>query len=263
VIRFGPFTLDGRCGELRNGPSRLKVPDQSIAVLQALLERPGELVTRETLRDRLWGPDTFVDFDAGLNAAVRRLREARNDSADTPRYVETVPRRGYRFIGPIEAATGTPADSASAEATADKSACVVSPVSVRPTVEAHRVRALGAGLAILAVAVIGAALWFGLRRNTVAPAFARPVPMTSYPGLELDPAISPTGTFVAFAWEGEGGDNFDIYVQSIAGSSKLQLTNRCRGRPCAGVVARRTTDCYLADDGSGCHFSTPAETLSS
>ena len=97
-IRFGPFTLDGRSGELRNGPTRLKVPDQSIAVLQALLERPGELVTREALRDRLWGPDTFVDFEAGLNAAVRRLREALNDSADIPRYVETLPRRGYRFI---------------------------------------------------------------------------------------------------------------------------------------------------------------------
>ena len=102
VVRFGPFTLDGRSGELRNGPTRLKVPDQSIAVLQALLERPGELVTREALRDRLWGPDTFVDFEAGLNAAVRRLREALNDSADIPRYVETLPRRGYRFIGPLE-----------------------------------------------------------------------------------------------------------------------------------------------------------------
>ncbi len=100
VIRFGPFTLDGRSGELRNGPTRLKVPDQSIAVLQALLERPGELVTREALRDRLWPPDTFVDFEAGLNAAVRRLREALNDSADVPRYVETLPRRGYRFIAP-------------------------------------------------------------------------------------------------------------------------------------------------------------------
>ncbi len=102
VIRFGPFTLDGRSGELRNGPTRLKVPDQSIAVLQALLERPGELVTREALRERLWGPDTFVDFEAGLNAAVRRLREALNDSADVPRYIETLPRRGYRFIAPVD-----------------------------------------------------------------------------------------------------------------------------------------------------------------
>ena len=112
VIRFGPFTLDGRSGELRNGPTRLKVPDQSIAVLQALLHRPGELVTREDLRDRLWAPDTHVDFEAGLNAAVRRLREALNDSADTPRYVETLPRRSYRFIAPIDdPLAGTPPGS--------------------------------------------------------------------------------------------------------------------------------------------------------
>ena len=102
VIRFGPFTFDGRSIELRNGPTRLRTPDQSLAILQALLEHPGEVVTREALRDRLWGPDTFVDFEAGLNAAVRRLREALNDSADTPRYVETLPRRGYRFIAPVE-----------------------------------------------------------------------------------------------------------------------------------------------------------------
>ena len=80
-------------------------------------------------------------------------------------------------------------------------------------------------LATLALAVIGAALWFGLRRNTAAPVVARPVPITSLPGLELDPAISPAGNFVAFAWEGEGGDNFDIYVRSIDGNSLQRLTN--------------------------------------
>jgi DNA-binding winged helix-turn-helix (wHTH) protein len=116
VIRFGSFTLDGRSGELRNGPTRLKVPDQSISVLQALLERPGELVTREALRDRLWGPETFVDFEAGLNAAVRRLREALNDSADGPRYVETLPRRGYRFIAPVDGTLPAPAALVGGEA---------------------------------------------------------------------------------------------------------------------------------------------------
>ncbi len=226
LIRFGPFTLDGRLGELRNGPTRLKVPDQSIAVLQALLERPGDLVTREQLRDRLWAPDTHVDFEAGLNAAVRRLREALNDSADTPRYVETVPRRGYLFIAPVEGAPRAPRYSASAEATADTSAGAVTPVAVRPEKgDARRGRVLGAGLAILAVVVIGGAVWLGLRQNTAAPVFARPVPLTSFPGLELDPAISPAGNFVAFAWEGEGGDNFDIYVQSIDGKSHRRLTD--------------------------------------
>ena len=209
---------------MRNGPTRLKVPDQSVAVLQALLERPGELVTREALRDRLWGPETFVDFEAGLNAAVRRLREALNDSADTPRYVETLPRRGYRFIALVDGASAVApqaaAASASAEATADKSVGAEAPASARSeTVRAGRVRLGHVVLATLALAVIGAALWAGLRRNDAAPA-ARPLPITSFPGLELNPAISPAGNFVAFAWEGDGGDNFDIYVQSIDGNSR-------------------------------------------
>jgi DNA-binding winged helix-turn-helix (wHTH) protein len=102
VIRFGPFALDVRTGELRKGPTHLKVPDQSIEILRALLERPGDLVTREELRRRLWPADTFVDFDHGLNAALRRLRGALGDSADGPRFVETLPRRGYRFIGLVD-----------------------------------------------------------------------------------------------------------------------------------------------------------------
>jgi len=93
-IRFGPFMLDVRSGELYKGPTRLKVPDQFVEILKALLERPGELVTRDELRRRLWPADTFVDFEHGLNAAMRRLRDALGDSADAPRYIETLPRRG-------------------------------------------------------------------------------------------------------------------------------------------------------------------------
>jgi eukaryotic-like serine/threonine-protein kinase len=100
-VRFGAFELDVRAGELRKGPSRLKVPDKSIEILKTLLEQPGELVTREALRDRLWPANTFVDFEHGLNAAVRRLRDALGDSAEAPHFIETLPRRGYRFIGTI------------------------------------------------------------------------------------------------------------------------------------------------------------------
>ena len=225
VIRFGPFTLDGRSGELRNGPTRLKVPDQSIAVLQSLLERPGQLVTREALRDRLWAPDTFVDFEAGLNAAVRRLREALNDSADVPRYIETLPRRGYRFIAPVDGTLSDPAASASAEATAGKLVGAEAPVSGHSeTARAGRVRLRHVVLVALGLTAVGAALWAGLRWRNAAPAPARPVPITRFQGLEVDPAISPDGKLVAFAWDGGAGDNYDIYVQSIDGSSPLQLT---------------------------------------
>jgi len=102
VLRFGVFEVDLRTGELRKQGLRLKLPSQSFQVLKLLAEHPGELVSREELREKLWPADTFVDFDHGVNAAVNRLREALGDSADNPRFVETLPRRGYRLIGPVE-----------------------------------------------------------------------------------------------------------------------------------------------------------------
>lgn len=109
VFRFGVFELDARSGELRRHGLKIRLPDQSFQILRALLVRPGELVTRDELRQLLWTADTFVDFEVGLNSAVRKLREALDDSADNPRFVETVPRRGYRFVAPIVAPVVEPA----------------------------------------------------------------------------------------------------------------------------------------------------------
>jgi TolB-like protein/DNA-binding winged helix-turn-helix (wHTH) protein/Flp pilus assembly protein TadD len=100
-LRFGPFEADLRSGELRKHGVRLKTQDQPFQVLALLLEHAGDIVTREELRQRLWPVDTFVDFDTGLNSAVKKLRDVLADSADQPRYIETIPRRGYRFIAPL------------------------------------------------------------------------------------------------------------------------------------------------------------------
>ena len=99
VFRFGVFELDARLGELRRHGLKIRLPDQSFQILRALLMRPGELVTRDELRQLLWTAETFVDFEVGLNSAVRKLREALDDSADNPRFVETVPRRGTDSSG--------------------------------------------------------------------------------------------------------------------------------------------------------------------
>jgi TolB-like protein/Flp pilus assembly protein TadD len=104
VVRFGVFELDLRTGELRKAGVRVSLQDQPLQVLSMLTERPGELVTREDLKHRLWPGDTFVDFEQGLNAAVKRLRYVLGDSADTPRFIETLPRRGYRFIASVDGA---------------------------------------------------------------------------------------------------------------------------------------------------------------
>src|SRR6516164_8617904 len=107
--RFGPFVLDLRNGELKREGRQVRLQGQPAQLLVLLVSRPGELVTREDLHAKLWPADTFVDFDHGLNNAVNRVREALGDSAGSPRYVETIPRKGYRFIGTIEGASQRPA----------------------------------------------------------------------------------------------------------------------------------------------------------
>src|SRR6476619_5916388 len=102
TVRFGTVEVDLRAGELRKSGVKLKLTGQPFQVLAMLLERPGEVVTREELQKRLW-PDTFVDFDHNLNAAINKIREVLGDSAESPRFVETLPRRGYRFIAAVEA----------------------------------------------------------------------------------------------------------------------------------------------------------------
>jgi len=101
LIRFGLFELDYRAGELRKTGTRIKLQDQPLQVLELLLQRPGELVTRDELRASIWPADTFVDFDKGLYTAVNRLRDALQDLAENPRFIQTVPKRGYRFIAPV------------------------------------------------------------------------------------------------------------------------------------------------------------------
>jgi len=101
LIRFGLFELDLRARELRKQGIRIRLQDQPLQILELLLQRPGELVTREELRNRIWPADTFVDFDKGLYSAMNRLRDALQDSPENPRFIETVPKRGYRFIAPV------------------------------------------------------------------------------------------------------------------------------------------------------------------
>jgi DNA-binding winged helix-turn-helix (wHTH) protein len=107
VFRFGTYELDAGTGELRkDGKTRPRLQGQPLEILLHLLDHPSEVVTREELRQRLWPADTFVDYDHSLNTAVNKLREALNDSADNPRFIQTIPRRGYRFVAPVETIDG-------------------------------------------------------------------------------------------------------------------------------------------------------------
>ena len=145
ILRFGVFEVDVRSGELRKQGVRIKLQEQPFHVLAVLLERPGEVVTREELRNQNWPADTFVDFDNSLNTAINKLREALGDSADNPRFIETLPRRGYRLIAPV-----TEADGATRGTAAGVSA------AARP-----RSRKIVATMAVVVVAagIAGGLLW--------------------------------------------------------------------------------------------------------
>lgn len=102
TVRFGQFLANLRSGELLKSGVKLKLQVQPFQVLAALLEHPGQVITRDELRKRIWEADTFLDFERGLNKAVNRLREALGDSVENARFIETVPKRGYKFIAPVE-----------------------------------------------------------------------------------------------------------------------------------------------------------------
>ena len=118
LLRFGVFEVDLRAGELRKQGKRIKLQEQPFQVLAVLLQRPGEVVTREELRSQNWPPDTFVDFDNSLNTAINKLREALGDAAQSPRFIETLPRKGYRFIAPVTSGNGKESASNGADVAA-------------------------------------------------------------------------------------------------------------------------------------------------
>src|SRR5271167_3367888 len=111
LLRFGVFEVDLEAGELRKHGARIRLQEQPFQVLTALLLKAGEVVTRDELREAIWPADTFVDFDHSLNTAVNKIRESLGDSASSPRFVETLARRGYRFIAPVESVTAVSAPS--------------------------------------------------------------------------------------------------------------------------------------------------------
>jgi Tol biopolymer transport system component/DNA-binding winged helix-turn-helix (wHTH) protein len=182
VVQFGIFEADLRAGELRRNGSKIRLQDQPFQVLAFLLEHPGQLVTREELHSRLWPADTFVDFDHGLNAAIKRLRDALGDSAENPRFVETLARRGYRFLAPINQAPQTPAPQASGS---------------RP--RSGRRWFFPLGVAALLLTGIGAGWHAGHRSAASMRITERRLTGNPENDAVLSAAISPDGKYLAFA----------------------------------------------------------------
>jgi Tol biopolymer transport system component/DNA-binding winged helix-turn-helix (wHTH) protein len=211
-LRFADFELDLRSAELRKAGVRLRLQDQPFQVLAALLERPGEVVTREELVQRLWGDGTVVDYERGLNAAVTRLRQALSDSAETPRYIETVARRGYRFIGTVEKS-------------GDELPAAPPPAPSPPQKRDGPPIGAAALIVVLAALAIGAFWWRSQKSSPPAAERARKVvPLTSSAGVERNASFSPDGSQVVYEWLHDGKRH--LYVKVVGSGDPVPLTSR-------------------------------------
>ena len=226
ILRFGVFEADLRSEELRKRGAQIKLQYQPFQILVALLNRPGELVTREELRQQLWPADTFVDFDHSLNAAIKRLRDALGESADAPNLIETLPRRGYRFLGSVTAVDVHTPQSAAQTAVAPE----------RPAAHAvdkrgnRRRYALPVVAALLLLAATGIYFryhnWPAPFAGSAALPPAKVVPFTTDPGAEMHPSFSPDGRQAAYVkWDGQTNFDANVYVKLIGGNQELQITH--------------------------------------
>jgi Tol biopolymer transport system component/DNA-binding winged helix-turn-helix (wHTH) protein len=228
-VAFDRYEMDLRSGELRKDGRKIRLQAQPFQLLAMLIDNAGDVVTRDEVCRALWRTDTFVDFDHSVAAAVNKIREALCDSVDNPRFIETVPKRGYRFIGtikpeePVVIAVAKPAHAVELTAV---------PAAKEPSGNKWKL-----GLAGVTVVAASAVLYVWLARkpgnshldaHPSSPAMTT-VPFTSYPGRETTPAFSPDGSRIAFSWDDgtsnrSGRPQYDLYVKAIGSETLLRLT---------------------------------------
>jgi Tol biopolymer transport system component/DNA-binding winged helix-turn-helix (wHTH) protein len=206
IVRFGVFELDRRTGELRNRGVKIRLQDQPLQILLLLLERPGELVSREEIQARLWPSGTIVEFEHSIGTAIKKLRQGLGDDADTPRYIETLPRRGYRFIGPLESPAPQP------EPAKDPGAALAGSRGWWPW---------AAAMAMLLAAGIAGVLMY-LKHETGSGPLRILTRLTFDAGLQFGPTWSPDGRFIAYS--ADRGGKFDIWVQQVGAVTPVKIT---------------------------------------
>jgi Tol biopolymer transport system component/DNA-binding winged helix-turn-helix (wHTH) protein len=205
---FGAYELDVTGRELRKNGVPLRLQEQPFLVLATLVDSPGRVVTREELRNQLWNDGTFVDFDQSLNKAVNRLRDVLNDDASQPRYIETIPRRGYRFVAHVTEVSGL-----------EKPAAPLEPGAAGANVRPRRTRRLLEGLAAGIVVIAVAGRFYLAHRKSVSPA----APATLILADALAPALSRDGKLLAYVSR-VGGDVPHIWVRQTASAQAVQVT---------------------------------------
>jgi DNA-binding winged helix-turn-helix (wHTH) protein len=211
-IRFGVYELDRDAMELRKHGVLIRLQEQPFRVLAMLAERPGEVITREELQEQIW-ENTFVDFDQSLNKAVNRVREALNDSAGTPQYVETVPRRGYRFIAPVAASPQTEAQGPTPPVSPGPAEGSERPGSHRSP---SRIVVLASFIMASVLAAIGFITFAWLKKPTKLT-----LQEARHISFGWSPALSRDGKLLAYA-SGVGSEAPHIWLQQTAGGKRFQ-----------------------------------------
>jgi eukaryotic-like serine/threonine-protein kinase len=209
-LAFGPFEVNASSGELFKHGSRVRLPKQPLQILLSLLERPGELVPREQLLAKIWGDGTFVDFDHSLNAAMNRLRQLLGESAERPRYIETVQGHGYRFIGALE-----------------RQASATVPIAAEPLIrEEPRQRRTGLWWPVAAalVCLVSFAVWWRFYDHEAPLSSAKVIRLTTDAGLSDSPALSRDGKLVAYSSDIAAEGQTDLYVRQVTGGQPVRLT---------------------------------------
>jgi Tol biopolymer transport system component/DNA-binding winged helix-turn-helix (wHTH) protein len=295
IIRFGPFELDPVNRELRKRGIPVKLQPQQFSVLLMLAQRAGQIVSRDEIHQHIWGTDTFVDFERGINFSINQIRAALGDDAASPRFIETIPRRGYRFIAATE--NGEPGDSASATPLAQiengepaGAAASVTPISGdrKSTASADQEQVSASSdvpvtlpawppfatkiliaLALLLTVSVGflgyRALSNRARHTARSPAGSqfpnmRITQLTSLPGNYGSPAFSPDGKQIAFVWDGEHRGRGELYVQLVGGGQPLRLTHTSTGFVCCADWSPDGQQIVFGrcDDNGGRVFTIPA-----
>jgi len=237
VVRFGAFELDVRAGELRKHGLKIKLQDQPFQILVMLLEQPGQVVTREQLHQKLWAEGTFVDFEHGLNAAIQRLRQALGDTADNPRFVETLARHGYRFLAPVDGAvnqavaTIQPAHEVhQVESNAQRVLDARGPIVMEPKRRGREALAW-ALLSMVSLAFVALAVLYVRKQPAKAEVVRYQIPLPDKVRLESwdIPAISPDGQKLVFAGVTRDGKR-NLWLRSLDSVSTYALPGTEDGR---------------------------------
>jgi len=214
-IRFGVYELDRDAMELRKNGVLIRLQEQPFRVLAILSGRPGEIITREELQEQIWGKDTFVDFDNGLNTAINKLREALGDSSDSPRFIQTLPRRGYRFVAPVTGNIPTEHRGATAPSSAVSDLGITKSRPRRPSV----VKTAALVMAGVLVALVIARVVLLRKSRTPTPQETRHMTSEGF-----GPRLSRDGKLLAYV-SSRGGDVPHIWVQQTAGGEAIPVTS--------------------------------------